>query len=163
MQSIKNKLFLAGFMGAGKSSFLQKLQKNGDSYRFIDLDLEISENLAELIEKVGWESFRRMEQDLLSDLISSEDKMVIALGGGAFRETLVKEGLTIWLNIPFDVCFERIKESRDRPLAKLSREDLQKLYDERALIYQKCEYVLNLDQLQEINSLEDLFSHLGLT
>jgi shikimate kinase len=163
MHSNKNKLILAGFMGAGKSSFLQKLQKNGASYQFIDLDQEISGNLAELIENVGWDSFRQMEQDLLRDLMDSEEKMVIALGGGAFRESLVIEGITIWLDIPFDVCFERIKESRDRPLAKLSREELEKLYDERALIYQNCEYVLNLDQLQEINSLKDLFSHLGLT
>ncbi|TDJ07375.1 MAG: hypothetical protein E2O68_03725 [Deltaproteobacteria bacterium] len=167
MQSIK-KILLTGFMGAGKSHFLAKLKENSAIHHFVDLDQEIlaprGSHLGELIERVGWGPFRQMEHDLLRDLMASEDNLVIALGGGAFSENnqkLLEKGVIIWLNTPFDICFARIKESKERPLVKLSREDLLKLYGERALQYKKCKYVLNLDQMQEINSLEDLFSHIG--
>lgn len=170
MQSIKNKVLLIGFMGAGKSNFLAKLQKNANSYGFVDLDEEILKtkgkghaHLGDLIENVGWASFRQMEHDFLKILMTSDDNLVIALGGGAFNENnqkLLEEGTSIWLNTPFDICFTRIKESIERPLVKLSREDLQNLFNERVLQYKKCNHVLNTEQIQEIDTLEDLFSHI---
>ncbi|RLA61907.1 MAG: shikimate kinase [Epsilonproteobacteria bacterium] len=171
MQSTENKILLIGFMGAGKSSFLRKLQRNGANYHFVDLDQEILKgkglsHLGELIESVGWGPFRQMEYDFLKDMMNSGDNLVIALGGGAFNENnqkLLEKGTTIWLNTPFDICFNRIKESIERPLVKLSREELQKLFNERVLQYKKCKYILNLEQIEQINSLKDLFSHIGPT
>jgi len=169
MQSVKKKVTLCGFMGAGKSHFLQKLQNTSLPYQFKDLDEEVFKgqgsgynHLGELIEEMGWDAFRHLEYDFLKDLIVAPDNMVIALGGGAFNQNLLEQSISIWLNTPFEVCFARIRESKERPLIKLSKEELQNLYQEREFQYKKCKYILKPEEMEQITSLEDLFSSLGL-
>ena len=97
---------ICGFMGAGKSTFLEKIQKNhtGTDF-FFDLDHEIysrkknndSEHLGALIEKVGWEQFRSWEIEILKELIENSKNLhankkadlFISLGGGSVTEDLL--------------------------------------------------------------------------
>ncbi|HXM33754.1 MAG TPA: shikimate kinase [Pyrinomonadaceae bacterium] len=67
---------------------------------------------------------------------------MIALGGGAWtipeNRALIEEhhGQTIWLDAPFEVCWQRIAASgSERPLAR-EREQARDLYQSRRAIYQ---------------------------
>lgn len=171
MHSVEKKIILCGFMGAGKSSFLNKL-KDHKEFAFYDLDEEILknhkkyQNLGQLIENLGWEAFRQLEYDLLLELMGHSGNMVIALGGGAFNEKnqiLVKNAITIWLDTPLPLCLERIKGTNERPLLKLSQDELHSLYQKRVSQYAKCNIVLKPNQIDQITNMADLFSHIGLT
>jgi shikimate kinase len=93
---------------------------------FIDLDLLIEAkagcSIAELIEREGEERFREMETQTLREAVL-RCPAVIAPGGGAVtreenRELMSRFGVTVWLDAPFDLCWQRIrKDGATRPLA----------------------------------------------
>ena len=121
---------LCGFMGSGKTTVSERL--SGEVIA-IDLDTLILEKLqikgfesiAHYVEEEGWEEFRFLEADNLSFLLDScsaeEKDVVVALGGGAVNELTLpiiedSKARLVWLNVPFETCWERIKNSSDRPL-----------------------------------------------
>jgi shikimate kinase len=84
---------------------------------------------------------------------------VIALGGGAWTIAenraliAVHDCFTVWLDAPFELCWQRITASEGtRPLAP-DRESAKRLYDERRPIYALAE--LHIYATQE-KSIEDL-------
>ncbi len=67
---------------------------------------------------------------------------VIALGGGAWitaaNRDLIEQhhGITVWLDTPFDLCWQRIETSpQDRPLGR-TRTQAEQLYHDRRAVYQ---------------------------
>lgn len=88
-----DRIFLVGFMGAGKTTVGRLLAQRLQS-PFIDLDDRICEregrNIAEIFRQSGEEYFRRVESECLRDLTMETEAgasgmpLVIALGGGAF-------------------------------------------------------------------------------
>lgn len=141
--------FVCGFMGAGKSTWLEKKKlqvADNPKYTFIDLDLYIFEkygaqdkNLGEYIERVGLGQFRDNELKSLEDILQNTNQY-IALGGGCLRDETLKllnqKGVQgHWLDTSFEICWERIKNDKTRPLVKLGRQVLQKLYVERSISY----------------------------
>jgi len=112
-------------MACGKSTIGRVLSKK--LHRpFIDLDewieTKIGCTIAELIKREGEERFRQIETETLRRSAQSE-LSVIAPGGGAItraenRELMSQLGITVWLDAPFDLCWQRIKQDRVvRPLA----------------------------------------------
>ncbi len=162
-----NKIFLCGFMGSGKSTLLKKISASG--FELIDLDMEIlskssHSSLWNLIEEIGWESFRDLEYSHLKELLLKKEKILVALGGGAFGErfqALLRESqgnFTIWLNTPLEECLKRISSDENRPLVKKGQDYLRELYNQRLDYYKKCDFVLNQNEQEMIKSVEDLIS-----
>ena len=131
-------------MGAGKSEVARELANKLNS-EWLDLDALLEEaekrTPAQIIKGDGEKRFRDLESAMLRTVLTTMEQQVIALGGGTWiaeanRQLLtVSKTLTIWLNVPFDVCWRRIIEAGDaRPLAP-TREAAQKLYNERYPIY----------------------------
>jgi shikimate kinase len=111
----------------------------------IDLDDRITANEgrtpAQLIIEAGEPAFRAVETDTLRELLQSSEASVIALGGGAWIESanraLIDEYgcISVWLDAPFAVCWERISASvDDRPLGK-TIEQAEARYNLRKPIY----------------------------
>src|SRR5947208_12284164 len=83
-------LYLAGFMGTGKSTVGQLLaDKLG--WDFVDLDAEIEAReqttVGQIFEMRGEAEFRRIETDMIRFWVRAIERgcpTVIALGGGAF-------------------------------------------------------------------------------
>src|SRR5262245_60897914 len=109
------RIFLVGFMGAGKSHVGRELAGRL-GWRFIDMDEEIegTERLSirEIFAQFGEPHFRRLEREHLKRL-STEDHAVIALGGGAYidaenRATAESSGVTVWLKVSFDNVVHRV-------------------------------------------------------
>lgn len=117
------RIYLVGFMGAGKSSVGEFLaEKLG--YRLIDLDLEIEKDagrgIPQIFREEGEPAFRSMESRALRTAGAGHD-VVVACGGGIVasaenREFMRENGITVWLDAPLDVMLERCGGSLNRPL-----------------------------------------------
>lgn len=160
-------ILICGFMGAGKSWFISRLNAQDSGFLTYDLDLEVAKALGVQADQMGdWfklnsmADFREKEIEILKRLINERTNKVIALGGGTpeamgFDEIYDRVKM-IYLDVPFEVCFERIKDDKNRPLVSLGRENLKRLYDERLPLYKKAHIVLNEQEIKEIVSLEAL-------
>lgn len=88
---MKLPLLLTGFMATGKSSVGRAVAERR-GVRFIDLDVLIEDragkSVARIFDEDGEATFRRLEAELLDDLLTSggESAPVVALGGGALLE-----------------------------------------------------------------------------
>jgi shikimate kinase len=153
-------ILICGFMGAGKTTFLNELKTSSNSDQFSDLDEEIFQregsnfrDLAQLIESLGWEKFRSLELKILADLkIESENStsdLFISLGGGAVSEKLLElnnsweQCFLVWLNTPLETCLERIKDDPTRPLTSKGPKYLKELYEQREKYYQRADICLD--------------------
>ena len=138
-------IVITGFMGCGKTEVARALAQRFD-LTLVDLDQQIAEQhgrtAAQLIVEEGEPAFREIETQTLRELLAANAARVIALGGGAWitaanRELIEQHhGVTVWLDTPFDLCWQRIETSpQDRPLGR-TRAQAEQLYRERRAVYQ---------------------------
>jgi shikimate kinase len=166
---VKDKnILICGFMGCGKSYFLNKLKNNQSSCGCFDVDDELRlrlgaiDGLGKKIEEIGWNKFRAEEKSLLSHLFKQSGCKIIGLGGGAFnKETQelilgMKRNIVIWINTPFEICYERIREDTNRPLVKKGKDFLFDLYKKREKYYSLSHMNLNLKGQNDIQNFQEL-------
>lgn len=139
------RIFITGFMGAGKTTVAASLARRLNC-RMIDLDRFIAaregRSIQQIIDEDGEARFRELETSALRDVLDDDaEAYVVALGGGAWtieqNRALITEhdGFTVWLDVPFHVCWQRIRSVGDsRPLAR-NREKARRLYAERRPLY----------------------------
>lgn len=117
------RLYLTGFMGAGKSVTGRELAARA-GWSFCDLDDEIESRAGRTVSEIfedGEETFRMLERKAL-ERTSEYSRSVIALGGGAIvwrdnREYLTDKGVVVYLDVAAEVLFERLGySSSERPL-----------------------------------------------
>jgi shikimate kinase len=161
---------LVGMMGAGKSTVGRRLAElaNRD---FIDTDQLIVNRLGKSIERIfeqyGEQTFRDHETSIIQSLTPGPN--IVSTGGGAImraenREALSKIGTTIYLRVSKEQLIERLKTSRKkRPLLK--RDDwetaFQKIFDQRSEIYEKCDLIVDLDNLSLEDAADRLYKDLN--
>ena len=122
--------------------------------------------IVEIFKKKGEIFFRiQEEKEVLESL--KKNKTVIALGGGAFlkksvREKILKNSLSIWLDINLKTLNKRLKWNKKRPL--LSGENSQiiikKLFAQRKSIYKLANHKINCNNLSKediIKKIIDLY------
>lgn len=137
-------IIITGFMGSGKTTVARGLA-HILGCGMLDLDQVIAEQegrtAKEIIEQDGEDSFREIETRNLRDVLESSLPGVIALGGGAWtlerNRNLIDQHncLTVWLDAPFELCWDRIISSGSgRPLAR-DEAQAQMLYAERRQQY----------------------------
>jgi shikimate kinase len=146
------RIFMTGFMGAGKTTVGQRLAALLD-LPFIDLDQEI-ERLAgstvrDIVEGQGEPWFRRLELEALQAVLGRGDA-VIATGGGTLTSELgarlIRDaGLSVWLNPSFATIVERIGAlgKADRPLFREEAQVLA-LYRERLPAYRRADLTVDV-------------------
>ena len=147
-------------MGVGKST-LGKIVAKKQGLKFIDTDFNIekksSMKISEIFKKKGEEFFRlHEEKEVLESLKESE--CVIALGGGAFmnktlRDKILKDSVSIWLDLNLKTLNKRIKWNIKRPLldGKDSQKKINKLYARRKNTYKLSKYKINCNNLNKEN------------
>jgi shikimate kinase len=137
-------IIIAGFMGSGKTTVAESLARKLHCSA-VDLDQAITVSTGRtpkvIIEEDGEKSFREIETRSLQDTLQNRSTGIIALGGGAWtlqrNRDLINEhgGITVWLDAPFELCWERILATGGgRPLATDLRQ-AQQLYAERRSNY----------------------------
>src|SRR5438105_4548679 len=125
---MNRRIVIVGFMGCGKTTVAKELACELNC-EVVDLDSFITErehrSPAEIISQDGEHRFREIETLALLDALEKTSARVIALGGGTWtipaNRTLIAlhDCLSIWLDAPFEVCWQRIIDSGKtvRPLA----------------------------------------------
>ena len=155
---MKKNLVLLGMMAVGKTT-LGKIVAKKQDLKFIDIDVSIekknSMTINEIFKKKGEKFFRiEEEKEVLKSL--EKNNCVIALGGGSFmnktlRENILKNAISIWLNVDIKTLNKRVKWNRRRPL--LQKENNQKkitdLYTERKNIYKLANHKIACDNLSK--------------
>jgi shikimate kinase len=145
-------ILLTGFMGAGKTTIGRKLAKLLE-YSFIDTDTEIEEDqgcsVNEIFKYGGEECFRDMETRLLEKLMNMQNSVIATGGGIVLREQnqviLQKIGKRVYLKVPQAELLQRLKNDRKRPLLKEKNPEsvLNKMFEERSLLYEKAECIMD--------------------
>ena len=153
---MNRRIVILGFMGCGKTTVATELARQLEC-RFIDLDSFITESQgrspAEIIEQDGEPAFRQIESLALAEVLKDRDGRVIALGGGTWsvpaNRTLIAlhDCLTVWLDAPFEICWQRIIDSSKtvRPLAP-DRETAKARYDSRRADYGLAERQVSVNE-----------------
>jgi shikimate kinase len=113
-------IFLIGFRCTGKSSVGKRLAKKL-GWPFIDTDsLLVSESglsIKEIVEKHGWDTFRKMEHTIVNQ-VCILDRRVVATGGGvvlneANVNLMKKKGRVVWLKALPETIKDRMMLDQD--------------------------------------------------
>ncbi len=136
-----DKLYLVGFMGAGKTTVARALGRR-IGWRVEDVDERIEarerRSVSAIFAQDGEPRFRQIERDVLAELLPIRDT-VVATGGGTFaeatnRSAMLADGAVVWLDLPFERLVERVPPDGRRPLAS-DREQMAQLYQRRQAAY----------------------------
>ena len=165
-------LVLIGFMGSGKTSMGVKL-----SYRLripvedTDKLIERREgrSIREIFADDGEEYFRRLETDLLRELLEKGGSRIYSVGGGTpvkaeNRGLLKKLGKVVYLKVSPETVYERLKNDTDRPLLQcqdpLSK--IRQLLEERREAYEACaDIVIDADETDMEDILKRIMEETG--
>jgi shikimate kinase len=136
-----DKLYLVGFMGAGKTTVAAALGRR-IGWRTADIDARIEarerRSVSAIFVQDGEGYFRRAEREVLRELLP-ERNVVVATGGGTFadpdnRAAMLRDGAVAWLDLPLSRVIERIPPDGRRPLAA-DLIQMEELYMRRGVAY----------------------------
>ena len=139
-----DKIYLVGFMAAGKTTVARALSARL-GWRAEDVDelIEAHERraVAEIFARHGEPYFRDVEREILKLLLPLR-QVVVATGGGTFmdadnRVAINLDGVSVWLDIPFDLVLARLPADGRRPLAA-DRAQMERLFTLRQAAYQQA-------------------------
>jgi shikimate kinase len=143
-------IYLVGFMGCGKSTVGRALADEL-GWSFFDLDDEIESGegttISEIFDTHGEPVFRTIEASTLAKrvrAVQSGQPQVVSLGGGALMrdenfELIANNGVTVWLDAPFDLIERRVGAESHRPLAR-DPEKLRELFEIRLPRYALADF-----------------------
>jgi shikimate kinase len=160
--SRRERVYLAGFMGSGKST-IGPILANTIGYDFVDLDGMIEQAQGKSVSRIfaerGEAFFRSLERELIGGL-STQSRLVVSLGGGtlvdpvSFR-TIVETGILVYIKLNPDVLFKRLQRRSDRPLLmdqhgnRLSGDELRRrikqLHESREPLYARADVTIDAD------------------
>jgi len=139
---MKNKIFLIGFMGSGKSTVGEILSEiSGFQYIDMDKEIEIEDGapIRDIFIKRGEHHFRNLESKLLDSLVQREN-IIVSCGGGIIHDSLNVEvlkatGSAIFLEGDINTLFKRVKEDSNRPFAFLDESSEEERFIKFSTLY----------------------------
>jgi shikimate kinase len=161
-----DKIYLVGFMGAGKTTLAQALGRRlGWRAEDVDALVETRERrtVADIFAREGEPYFRSVERQVIWSLLPQRH-LVIATGGGTFidpenRAAINADGLSVWIDVPFDVLLDRIPSDGRRPLAA-DRVQMAVLYESRRLAYEQARLHLDASRARIEDLVDQILEHL---
>jgi shikimate kinase len=137
-----DKVYLVGFMAAGKTTVARALAKRLD-WQATDIDelIEQREHLsvADIFARHGEAYFRAVERAVLLEQMPARHR-VVATGGGTFvdpqnRAAINSDGVSVWLDLSLERAIARMPADGRRPLAA-DRAEFERLFHARRDAYQ---------------------------
>jgi len=169
----KNRIYLTGFMGSGKST-IGPILANVLGWNFADLDKLIEQELNDSVNNIfatrGELFFREKESEFLKNS-AIEENLVLALGGGTLTskeniEVIKKTGVSIYLKSSPGEIFKRLKFKVDRPLLKSesgmplpeveTKAKISELLKKREQTYLQADIVYLIDNISVGKTVDDL-------
>jgi shikimate kinase len=162
-----DKLYLVGFMGSGKTTVAKSLgARLGWRTEDVDEHIEARERLsvADIFALRGEPFFRAVEREVVVSLLAPRH-VVVATGGGTFvdpinQAAINQDGMSVWLDVPFDVVLRRLPTDGRRPLAA-TRADMERLYAVRRAAYQHAHVRLDASRAAPTELVERVLEALG--
>jgi shikimate kinase len=162
VSSVNSKpVVLIGYRGCGKSTVGTVLAERL-GWEFVDADVEIERRAGRTIRRIFDESgeaeFRRIECEVMADLLRREN-VVLAAGGGAVldertQRDLNNAGAVVWLRADVETLVERIaldcttEQRRPDLTVGGGRREVEELVAKRTPIYAACAtIVIDSDKL----------------
>ena len=153
-------------MAAGKTTLAQALGRRlGWRAEDVDLLVEARERrtVADIFAREGEPYFRSVERQVIWSLLPLRHA-VVATGGGTFvdpdnRAAITADGLSVWIDVPFDALLARIPADGRRPLAN-DRIQMAMLYETRRLAYQQAQLRLDASRARPEELVEQLIEQL---
>lgn len=167
------RVFLMGFMGAGKTTLGKALAKDlGIS--FIDLDQYIEcrfmKSVSQIFALKGEQGFREIESRMLRE-VGDFDDVIVSCGGstpliGDNMDFMLEHGQTVYLKCDNETLLRRLKVARSqRPLIASKTDDELAAFIEsetarREPGYLKAEFICPGDRLESRDQISDTVSYL---
>ena len=167
------RVFLMGFMGAGKTTLGKALAKDLN-VSFIDLDQYIERRYMKSVSQIfatrGEQGFREIESRMLRE-VGEFDDVIVSCGGstpliGDNMEYMLQHGQTVYLKCDNDTLLRRLKVARSqRPLiASKTDEELTAFIESetkrREPGYLRAEYICPGDRLESRDQISDTITYL---
>tara|TARA_A100001011_G_C14295673_1_gene838301 strand:+ start:63 stop:572 length:510 start_codon:yes stop_codon:yes gene_type:complete len=169
---LKKSLVLTGMMGVGKTTIGILLSKR-IKFRFVDIDTLIEKkerkSIKQIFEKKGENYFRKIEQNESLRHLKRE-KIVLALGGGAFinnkiRKEVLKNSISFWLDINVENLIKRKIIVKKRPLLSGNnfKKTLTEIYTNRKSVYDLADFRIDCNKFtkeQVVKKIFDIYENL---
>ena len=161
-----DKIYLVGFMAAGKTTVAQALAARlGWRAEDVDALIEARERrpVAEIFARAGEPYFRAVEREIVKVLLPIRH-IVVATGGGTFvepenRGAINMDGFSIWLDVPIEVVLARVPADGRRPLAA-DREQMERLFAARQAAYSQAHLRIAVGTASADEIAEQITDHL---
>ena len=162
-----DKVYLVGFMAAGKSTVARELGRRLD-WRVEDIDERIEARerrpVAAIFAADGEAYFRAVEREVVQELLPPRHA-VVATGGGTFvdpdlRALIKADGAVFWLDAPSHQIIDRLPRDGSRPLAA-NRSQLESLYESRRLAYAQAHVRLDASRASVGELVDQVVEWLG--
>jgi shikimate kinase len=163
-----DKIYLVGFMAAGKTTVARALARRL-GWQAADIDALIEQRerqtVADIFSKRGEPYFRALERAILLEQIAHRH-MVVATGGGTFadpqnRAAINSDGVSVWLDVPFERVVARVPADGRRPLAS-DRAEFERLFHARRVAYEAAHIRLDASRAGVDALVEQLIDQLEL-
>ena len=161
---LKKTVVMVGMMGAGKTAVGRALAARlGVPFLDSDSEIEAAANMSvqEIFTRDGEPFFRAKESQVISRLLG-EVQGVLSTGGGAFlaeanQRMISERGVSLWLNAPVEVLWNRVKHKTTRPLLRTDnpRATLEGLYAARVPQYSRADLEVPSDGTASIDEMVD--------
>lgn len=163
-------------MGSGKTH-VSKILSEKIKFKLFDLDKEISRRnkatIPEIFQKRGEIYFRKLEREILEEILASQDNIVLSLGGGTpvyynNMEIINNNSTSIFLRTSINTLVERLsKQKEKRPLiANISQDDLPEFIAkhlfERNVYYSRAQYTIVTDYKTPEEILQEIMDNIYL-
>jgi shikimate kinase len=148
-------IYLVGFMGCGKTTIGRMLARR-IGWHFGDLDHDIEKAHGATVQEIfaahGEPHFRDLEHRALKLRVNEVERgkpSVLALGGGTFVRPenyalLENNGVTLWLDTPFELIQKRVTADGSRPLAT-DPVKFRELFEIRRNLYQLADHRIPIE------------------
>ena len=167
------RVFLMGFMGAGKTTLGKALAAHlGVS--FIDLDQYIESRFMKSVSQIfatrGEQGFREIESRLLRE-VGEFDNVIVSCGGstpliGDNMDYMLSQGQTVYLKCSNETLLSRLKTARSqRPLIASKTDDELALFIEsetkrREPGYLRAQYICPGDRLESRDQISETIEYI---
>lgn len=176
-QQKKSLVYLAGFMGSGKST-IGPILANTLGFEFVDIDKLVEKKAAKRIIDIfttdGEQAFRSLEHASLRE-IATRSHSVVSLGGGTIADEenfrlIHGSGIIVYLKLSPEEILHRVHHRTDRPLLtgaggeRLPVEEIEKrvqdLLARREQFYARADVVIQTDRKRVGTTVDEIVRRL---